>query len=176
MADRRWVAKRAMGYAGKQLDRGQIFTLEGARNDEKLERLGYIRKLRKEDPVSGCGPCGATFVGDGERDAHARFRHEVGVDLADGEAVVRRVQQMAEQLIAGSAGDSRQTLEQGEAIEIILERHPDLAREYSRAVNAIVVHERHVESEEQKAAVTAPINFDRTAATLAGKAPNPRAR
>jgi len=75
MATNKWVARRAFGYCGRNLDRGQIFEAQGARNDEKLERLGFMRRLKRADPVAECGRCQQQFVGDGERDGHVKFRH-----------------------------------------------------------------------------------------------------
>lgn len=62
-------------YAGKPLDRGQIFELTGQANDEKLVRLGYVMTLNPRDPVSNCGRCGAKFIGDDYRDGHGKIRH-----------------------------------------------------------------------------------------------------
>lgn len=83
MAATRWIAKRPMQYGPRQMDRGEIFEPKGERNDEKLLRLGYVRVLKKADPVATCGTCQRQFCGDGERDAHAKFQHRTLARLAD---------------------------------------------------------------------------------------------
>ncbi len=72
---KRYWARRPMGYAGLELDRGQVFTPVGAPNDEKLERLGFMVQLERTDSVVTCAECGADFVGDGERRGHGDKRH-----------------------------------------------------------------------------------------------------
>lgn len=74
MVKRHW-AKRPFEYAGKELDRGQITKLAGARNDEKLVRLGYFGILDSASETFACSVCGAEFIGFAERDAHGKKRH-----------------------------------------------------------------------------------------------------
>lgn len=64
-------------YAGKPVDRGQIVDLQGAINDEKLLRLGYITEVTtsSNSRVLECGECGAKFLQDANRTAHGRRRH-----------------------------------------------------------------------------------------------------
>lgn len=71
----RHVARWPIGYGALNLDRGQVFALQGEINDEKLVRLGYVSELPKGAEVYRCAPCGAEFVGISERDAHGRDRH-----------------------------------------------------------------------------------------------------
>lgn len=73
--EKKFIARRPIGYDGTQLDRGQVFVLTGARNDEKLVRLGYIGPLSKRDETYACGECGAEFIGIAERNAHGDERH-----------------------------------------------------------------------------------------------------
>jgi len=76
VADVKFAAKRGgFQYAGRDIDRGQVFELVGARNDEKLERLGFIAKVKKTDRLSECGGCQTLFTSDGERDSHFKHRH-----------------------------------------------------------------------------------------------------
>ena len=69
-------AKRPIGYNGQDIDRGQVFTLAGARNDEKLVRLGYDEPWDgKARDLHECNACGAQFVGGNERQGHYEKRH-----------------------------------------------------------------------------------------------------
>lgn len=68
-------ARRPFGYAGQELDRGQVVRLAGALNDEKLVRLGYFQAADQKAATSECGRCGARFVAPEFRDAHVRARH-----------------------------------------------------------------------------------------------------
>lgn len=68
-------AKRPFDYAGKSLDRGQVFEFGGHRNDEKLERLGYVTPVEKKATLHECSACGAQFIGIAERTGHYEKRH-----------------------------------------------------------------------------------------------------
>ena len=70
-------ARRPLGYAGKEYDRGQVFPLAGAINDPKLLKYGYVAPLEKgqEKELFECRLCGALFVGDVERSAHGKKAH-----------------------------------------------------------------------------------------------------
>lgn len=68
-------ARRAFDYSDATLDRGQIIALAGARNDRKLDRLGYIVALRKTDQVFPCRHCEAQFVDLNTLNAHGDRRH-----------------------------------------------------------------------------------------------------
>ena len=72
----RYVALRTFGYCGQQLDRGQLFVLRGAVNDEALHRLGYCTPYDVEDgtPID-CRGCGGIFLSVEMRDGHAALRH-----------------------------------------------------------------------------------------------------
>ena len=71
-----WWAKRPFDYGELSLDRGQIFSLKGARNDSKLDRLGYIAPFEgKPKDLVECAACGAQFIGGDERRGHYEKRH-----------------------------------------------------------------------------------------------------
>lgn len=71
----RYVARVPFDYGATALDRGQITTLAGAANDEKLTRLGYLALLDTQATTYQCAQCGAEFVGVHERTAHGDKRH-----------------------------------------------------------------------------------------------------
>lgn len=68
-------ARRAFDYLGESLDRGQIVSLQGALNDKKLDRLGYITALRRTDQVFPCRYCASQFVDLNTLNAHGAKRH-----------------------------------------------------------------------------------------------------
>lgn len=68
-------ARRPFGYEGAELDRGQLVALIGARNDKKLDRLGYVIALRRTDQVFPCRHCPAQFVDLNTLNAHGDRRH-----------------------------------------------------------------------------------------------------
>ena len=74
-----YYARRTMTYgrpgSEKALDRGQILSLEGCINDEKLVRLGYVAQASKGIAVVSCGTCGAKFTTDEALASHGRERH-----------------------------------------------------------------------------------------------------
>ena len=72
----RYWAKRPFDYAGKTLDRGQVFELVGARNDEKLIRLGYVEEYTGlvKDLIE-CAHCGGEFIDHNTRIGHHEKRH-----------------------------------------------------------------------------------------------------
>lgn len=76
-------ARRPFEYMGQSLDRGQLIPLTGARNDEKLIRLGYVTALRKTDQVFDCNFCAGKFVDLSTRDGHCDKRHSQKVKGAD---------------------------------------------------------------------------------------------
>jgi hypothetical protein len=71
----RMVARQPFDYGRLALDRGQVFTLAGAPNDEKLTRLGYVIPLERDATTYECGKCGGVFNGIAERTAHGKKRH-----------------------------------------------------------------------------------------------------
>lgn len=68
-------ARRPFGYDGQDLDRGQIVGLRGARNDEKLIRLGYVLALIPENKPFACRKCSATFIDLNTLNAHGDKHH-----------------------------------------------------------------------------------------------------
>jgi len=75
MPKKYYWARRPFGYAGQELDRGQIVELVGAKNDEKLIRLGYFAPVEKKAETYKCAECGAEFIGLAERTHHGDKRH-----------------------------------------------------------------------------------------------------
>lgn len=72
---KRVVARRPMGYAGQELDRGQVFELSDQRNDEKLVKFGYVGDVDRKAQLHECSECGGQFIGESERRAHGDKRH-----------------------------------------------------------------------------------------------------
>lgn len=62
-------------YDGRSYDRGQVVQLIGARNDERLIRLGYVGEVAPKTEIFVCGECGAEFVEQTARFSHGRDRH-----------------------------------------------------------------------------------------------------
>lgn len=84
-------AKRPFGYGALDLDRGQVFPLAGARNDERLLRLGYVDTWDgKEKDLHECAACGAKFIGGNERQGHYEKRHLRVLTPAEEDARVER--------------------------------------------------------------------------------------
>jgi hypothetical protein len=98
-SDQRYWARRPFGYSGRQLDRGQVLTLTGAVNDEKLVRLGYVARVERNDTTYQCAECGAEFIGISERSSHGNTRHrERELDPHEEDALVERQERMLEQV------------------------------------------------------------------------------
>jgi len=76
-------ARRHFDYAGRELDRGQVYELVGARNDEKLVRLGFVAEVERKAETWQCSECGAEFVGEAERQGHGQKRHRARVFTPD---------------------------------------------------------------------------------------------
>lgn len=74
---KRHFVRWPFGYNGQDLDRGQVLTLAGLVNDEKLVRLGYVGELGLKAETFRCAVCGAEFVGTGERTGHGDKRHKM---------------------------------------------------------------------------------------------------
>lgn len=71
-----WARRPIPHYAGKPIDRGQVMTLGGYRNDERLIRLGYLQLIEEKNPrLPECGECGEKFVESRFLTAHGRARH-----------------------------------------------------------------------------------------------------
>jgi hypothetical protein len=71
----KYIAVISMDYCGNRLYRGQIFTLRGGPNDEKLVRIRYARPLPGGIDTHTCATCGAQFIGLGELSGHGKEAH-----------------------------------------------------------------------------------------------------
>ena len=60
-------ARKTFNYNGSELEQGEVFDLIGARNDEKLLRVGYLEEVKEE--VIHC-TCGKKFVHEVNHLAH----------------------------------------------------------------------------------------------------------
>ncbi len=98
MATETYWARRPLMYAGTDLDRGQTMTLTGARNDERLVRLGYLALFEgKPRDLVECATCGAKFISHDTRIGHHEKRHgdrELSADQED--ARIEREEKMLE--------------------------------------------------------------------------------
>lgn len=72
----RYAATRPYGYNGKELDRGQVFTAQPCRGNEKLGRLGYVGEVPKKAQLYQCSACGAEFVDEPCRRSHYKRQHD----------------------------------------------------------------------------------------------------
>lgn len=73
-----FVARRSMEYGhgkGDFVSRGQVITMLGLVNDEKLVRLGYVSKASPGIAIVECGICSAKFTTDEALSTHGRDRH-----------------------------------------------------------------------------------------------------
>lgn len=69
-------ATRPFGYAGQNLSRGQIVELVGAKNDEKLVRLGYFEEWTgKPNEEVVCPEGGERFIDRRTFEAHYEREH-----------------------------------------------------------------------------------------------------
>lgn len=68
-------ARRPFGYAGEDLDRGQVVAFTNQRLDEKLIRLGYVLSLLPKDKPMACRYCKARFIDLNHLNAHGDKRH-----------------------------------------------------------------------------------------------------
>jgi hypothetical protein len=68
-------ARIPFGYNSKFRDRGEVFTLINARNDEKLRTLRYILPFsEKEHKEILCDGCGRKFIASSFFEAHKKKR------------------------------------------------------------------------------------------------------
>jgi hypothetical protein len=108
----RYSVRQPFDYAGGSYDRGQIIMLVGAKNDEKLIRLGYVTELDRRTTTYECAACGATFIGIAERTAHGNKRHIVRVlspeeEDARAESEERQLDQIAPLYLENTAASAR---------------------------------------------------------------------
>jgi hypothetical protein len=71
----RHFARIEMGYDGVNLDPGQLFTLTGLPNDEKLLSIRHVAPAPFEAVALKCEHCAALFMNQMSRDRHTRARH-----------------------------------------------------------------------------------------------------
>lgn len=91
-------ARRPFRYGRDQLDRGQVFSLAGAVNDEKLVRIGFVAELTGKPETYTCAECGAEFIGEAERRGHGDKRHRLTVlTPMEEDALLAREERMLEQ-------------------------------------------------------------------------------
>lgn len=66
-----------MGINREMRDLGEVVQLrEGAPNNEKILRLGYVEEIPEGSEFVNCDRCGKRFVAVGYRDLHFRKRHD----------------------------------------------------------------------------------------------------
>lgn len=88
----------SLGYNGRTLDRGQLFTIDGIPGDERLERLGFIERIDGKPDAYPCAECGAEFLGEPARRAHGDVRHRVSpLSPFDEDRLVEREERLLEQ-------------------------------------------------------------------------------
>jgi hypothetical protein len=84
-----YVRRAGYGYGAEgEVDQGQVLTLVGAPNDERLVRLGYLERLPEGAHPVQCGVCARWFLDDRYRTRHGDRRHgrRAGEALEVGEA------------------------------------------------------------------------------------------
>lgn len=73
-----FAARRPFDYTDEvSLDQGQVFELQGRRNDEPLIRLGYCEALTGNPKTLDCRLCGGKFLDEPSLNRHGRKRHPV---------------------------------------------------------------------------------------------------
>ncbi len=78
-----YFALRAMGYAGKRLEAGQLFDPGRYPNTQMMEGLGwYFAPVTDEHPCPTCVRCNITFATERYLEAHQRIcpNREVALD------------------------------------------------------------------------------------------------
>jgi hypothetical protein len=78
-----YFARRYFGYAGQELERGEVVGLTGLRNDARLVELGYVRALQPSDVALPCRVCAKRFIDHDSREHHGRKAHEADQDGAN---------------------------------------------------------------------------------------------
>ncbi|KKL68016.1 hypothetical protein LCGC14_2129200 [marine sediment metagenome] len=85
-------ALKAYTYGGLGLERGQVFTLRGLRNDEKLSKHGYLSPLTVTDTCH-CDGCGKEFATEQHYRQHlssARHDREASIEVGTQATAKRR--------------------------------------------------------------------------------------
>ena len=89
LAGKQVVSGVDMAYNGRNVERGELFTLDGARNDEKLMDHHYVREFESGKPEN-CDNCGKQFAAQGHLDNHRREQHPVRERIDVGRVSARR--------------------------------------------------------------------------------------
>lgn len=79
----RVVARRRFSYAGEARSRGEVFDLEGLRNDDLLLRHGYVQTF---EGIGWPCACGREFADEGALRAHVIVDHPEGFDDTEEDA------------------------------------------------------------------------------------------
>jgi hypothetical protein len=142
--EKKYYARRPIGYGGREYDRGQVLNLEGLRNDEKLVRLGHVSELRHDQYTTQCGVCSAWFVGDAELNGHGAARHS--------DRFASRESRLREALLS---------LEDEPDAERRRDKREDILRQFAS------MQDQNADREQKILEETAPLYLDKTAASLA---------
>lgn len=127
-----------MAYAGQQLDRDQLFLFKQQPHDERLERLGYVARFTGTSLT--CGECGAKFASAKGLEGHGAKRHNARPKARP-------------EMLAQQPGES----------------DFDFDRRRQQFEEQVVSHlEAEEASEEARLNREAPLNWDKTAASMAG--------
>lgn len=65
------------------LVRGQVFDLQGHRNDPLLLGMDYVRSVDKGTSLVQCAECGATFLDEQARERHGQHFHDHWCDCGE---------------------------------------------------------------------------------------------
>jgi hypothetical protein len=130
------------------LSRGQVFTLQGYPNDEKLVRLGYIEKAPKRlERTYQCRECKSEFISERLRDKHGYERHE---EAKQANPHAARLYQRTHELM-----DRGRVMNFEEEMELRQLREAATAWDENREARPY-----------QEAASQTPLHLDRTAASM----------
>lgn len=83
------VAGMAMGYNGKRIERGEVFTLDGAIHDLKLIDHHYVREI-ESGSAEDCDICQKQFASEGHLRNHQRDQHPVRDRIEVGRVSAKR--------------------------------------------------------------------------------------
>ena len=73
-SDRAWAIRPCL-YAGRRLERVEIFTLAGLPTDERLIAERYVQRLLPKHHLYHCDHCDRDFVGGENFQIHRRTAH-----------------------------------------------------------------------------------------------------
>ena len=72
------VSPQLKTYGGMNLSQGEVFELQGLRNDDKLLKYSYIKPFAVGDETIDCGTCGRQFAHSSGLNSHNRYEHTPG--------------------------------------------------------------------------------------------------